>query len=60
MLEADLIAHAAPTLAGLKTGSLISCACARYETLRREICSVNRQISGKGLRLIPLRLKPAA
>ena len=55
MSEDYLIAHAAPTLAGLKTGSLFPCRYASYAALLREIRAVNRALSGKGLRLLPLR-----
>lgn len=55
MSEEYVIDHAAPTLAGLKTGNLFPCKYDSYDCLRREICAVNRQLGPKGLRLIPLR-----
>ena len=55
MSEEYLVEHAAPTLAGLKTGSLFPCRYESYEQLKREIRAVNRALNRKGLRLIPLR-----
>ena len=55
MSEEYLVWQAAPTLAGLKTGSLFPCKYEDYGDLKREICAVNRALSKKGLRLIPLR-----
>lgn len=55
MSEEYLIWQAAPTLAGIKTGNLFPCDYDDYEQLRQEICAVNRVLSKKGLRLIPLR-----
>lgn len=55
MSEDYLVAHAAPTLAGLKTGSLFPCTYTAWPALLREIRTLNRAFSGKGLRLIPLR-----
>lgn len=56
MRPEDLIRHAAPTLAGLKTGSLFPCfaphRAALLETLRR----YNQLLRPRGLRLLPLRL----
>ena len=55
MSEEYLVWQAAPTLAGLKTGSLFPCKYDSYEALKSEICAMNRALSQKGLRLIPLR-----
>ena len=55
MSEEYLVWQTAPTLAGLKTGSLFPCKYESYETLKREICEMNKALSRKGLRLIPLR-----
>ncbi len=55
MSEEYLISHTAPTLAGLKTGSLFPCGYASWPLLVREIRAVNLMLSSKGLRLIPLR-----
>ena len=55
MSEEYLVWQAAPTLAGLKTGSLFPCKYESYETLKSEICEMNKALNKKGLRLIPLR-----
>ncbi len=57
MPEELVIRHCAPTLAGLKTGSLFSC---RYETeerLRRDVREMNRLLVPKGLRVLSLRYR---
>ncbi|MBQ9648725.1 MAG: DUF3793 family protein [Oscillospiraceae bacterium] len=55
MSEEYLVDHAAPTLAGLKTGSLFPCSYDAYDELKAEIGAVNRALAAKGLRLIPMR-----
>ena len=55
MSEEYLVWQTAPTLAGLKTGSLFPCKYESYDTLKREICETNKALGKKGLRLIPLR-----
>lgn len=54
--EEWLVRNCAPTLAGLKTGSLFSCPCPRREALVQELRGLNHQLQGKGLRIVPLRL----
>lgn len=56
MSEQSFIRNTAPTLAGLKTGSLFPF---RYESKAqalRELRSFNRRLTPKGLRLVPLRM----
>lgn len=56
MSEQSFIRNTAPTLAGLKTGSLFPF---RYESRTKalaELRSLNRRLSQKGLRLLPLRM----
>ena len=55
MSEEYLIRHCAPTLAGLKTGSLFTCPYRQKEEIRQALCSLNRRLRGKGLRAVPLR-----
>ena len=55
MLESLLVQCCAPTLAGLKTGSLFSCPYAAREELIGELRRLNRCLSPRGLCLIPLR-----
>ncbi len=52
-----LVKHCSPTLAGLKTGGLFACDIADPETLRREVSLCNRMLSGKGLRVLPVRCR---
>jgi len=55
MSDEMLVECCAPTLAGIKTGSLFSCPCADRKSLCRELREVNRALNGCGLFLIPLR-----
>ena len=55
MAEEILIRQGAPTLAGIKTGSLYPCPCEDREALMTDIQRMNRQLSPKGLCLLPLR-----
>ena len=53
-LEQEIVKHGAPTLAGMKTGSLFPVASGR-EDIRPEIRRLNRMLSKKGVCLLPLR-----
>lgn len=55
MSEEYLIRHCAPTLAGLKTGSLFTCPYGEKEEIRQSLCRLNQRLRGKGLRAVPLR-----
>ena len=55
MSEELVVRQCAPTLAGIKTGSLFSCPCGSPEELRQEVRRINRLLAGKGLCLLPLR-----
>ena len=55
MCEPLLIQHGAPTLAGMKTGSLFSCRCLSKEGMQEEIRRFNRMLAPKGVRILPLR-----
>lgn len=55
MLEELLIKFCSPTLAGLKTGSLISCPYLSKEDTIREIRLLNRTFLPKGLCALPMR-----
>ena len=55
MSEEYLIRNCAPTLAGIKTGNLFACPCENKEQLLDSLRRMNRRLSGKGLRLLPLR-----
>ncbi len=52
-LERDVVEHGAPTLAGLKTGNLFPVRADR-ETFSKELRGLNKVLTGKGVRLIPL------
>ena len=55
MAEEILIRQGAPTLAGIKTGSLFPCLCEDHEALMTDIRRLNRRLSPKGRCLLPLR-----
>ena len=55
MAEEILIRQGAPTLAGIKTGSLFPCPCEDREDLLADIRRLNRRLSPKGLCLLPIR-----
>ena len=55
MAEEILIRQGAPTLAGIKTGSLFPCPCEDREALLADIRKLNRRLSPKGLCLLPIR-----
>ena len=55
MAEEILIRQGAPTLAGIKTGSLFPCPCEDRETLLADIRRLNRRLTPKGLCLLSLR-----
>lgn len=55
MSDNDLVHHCAPTLAGLKTGSLFTCPIGCREELLRTVRKTNDRLKAKGVRLLPLR-----
>ncbi len=55
MSEELLIKQCAPTLAGIKTGSLFPCPCDDRASLLADIRRLNRQLVPKGLCLLPIR-----
>ena len=61
MAEEILIRQGAPTLAGIKTGSLFPCPCEDREALLADIRKLNRRLSPKGLCLpLPRRQRVPA
>lgn len=54
MLERYLVDQCAPTLAGIKTGSLFSIHGEDPQSIRLEIRKINQSLSAKGLLLLPL------
>ena len=55
MSEDHLIRHCAPTLAGIKSASLFTCAYSTKDQLLNCVRQMNKRLAGKGLRIIPLR-----
>ena len=55
MAEEILFRQGAPTLEGIKTGSLFPCPCEDREDLLADIRRLNRRLSPKGLCLLPIR-----
>ena len=57
MPEELVLLHCAPTLAGLKTGSLFSCVYPTREEMHCQVREWNRRMVPKGLRVLPLRYR---
>ena len=57
MSDGYVISQCAPTLAGIKTGTVFPYVCEDIELLRNDIRIFNKKFSKKGLRLIPLSKK---
>ena len=55
--EKLLITHCSPTLAGIKTGSLFSCAYKETCQVTNYIGCLNRKLTSKGVRVLPLCYK---
>lgn len=56
MSDELLIRHCSPTLAGLKTASLFSTEFRCEKELRERIRNLNKRLSKKGLRVLPLKV----
>ncbi len=56
MSEEHIIRNCAPTLAGIKTANLFTCPITSPQMLQKELCSMNRRLQHKGLRILPLRV----
>ena len=52
-----LVRCCAPTMAGLKTGSMFSCGFEDPAQMTEELRGLNRRLKRKGLRILPLRLR---
>ena len=55
MCEALLVEQCAPTMAGLKTGSLFSCPKEDRAELLRSIRPLNARLAPRGLRILPVK-----
>ena len=60
MEEERLVRNCAPTLAGLKTGSIFTCPYHSREQLLESIRTLNLKFAKKGLRLLPLRFSKSS
>ena len=57
MSEEILVQHCSPTLAGMKTGNLFGCSFDSPAEMRSCVRCWNRTLTGKGLRILPLRFR---
>jgi len=57
MSENLLVMHCSPTLAGLKTGNMFTCACTNKKELHETIRRCNRKLVKKGLCIVPLQIR---
>lgn len=55
MSEELLLKHCSPTLAGIKTGNMFACNYGNVYEMRNSVRFWNKTLSGKGIRIIPLR-----
>ena len=55
MSDDYLVRHCAPTLAGLKTGSLFTCPFSCRKKLLNSVRLMNERLVSKGVRILPLR-----
>ena len=56
MSDEIIIRNCSPTLAGLKTGNIFCCKIESKESLMRDIRKLNKALTKKGLRVIPLKV----
>lgn len=56
MSEETFVLHSAPTLAGIKTGSLFSIPCNNKRCVVEKIRKLNQVLTPKGIRTIPLEI----
>lgn len=57
MCEEIIVRQCAPTLAGIKTGSLFPYPCSSRQEAIADVCSFNRQFLHRGLCLLPLKFR---
>lgn len=57
MSDEHVIRYCAPTLASIKTGSLFTCPFAERGAMLAAMRAFNRRLSGRGLRMLPLRYR---
>ena len=56
MSDDYLVRYCAPTLAGIKTGSIFTCPYESKDALLHMVRGLNKRFASKGLRILPLRL----
>lgn len=56
MSEELLIRHCAPTLAGMKTGNIFTCAYTSMAEVMKIVRSLNRRLVPRGLRVVPMKV----
>ena len=54
MFEEIMVRNCAPTLAGIKVGSLFNCTCLSGHDVFDRIRSLNKRLLSHGIRIIPL------
>ena len=59
MSEEQVIRHCAPTLAGLKTGSMFGASYPDALSMREDLRAWNLPLAGKGVWFLPLRFQTA-
>lgn len=57
MSDNYLVCHCSPTLAGLKTGNIFTYRFSSLTELKDSIIKLNRRLSSKGIRVVPLRIR---
>lgn len=57
MSEEKIILYCSPTLAGMKTGNMFTCSFTSVNEMRESIRKLNRLLSKKGLRVLPLKFE---
>lgn len=55
MSEENFVFHCAPTLAGIKSGSLFTCSYSCRRQVEAELRALNRRLVSRGLRVVALR-----
>ena len=55
MSDDNIVRHCAPTLAGIKTGSIFPCPYENRKTVLDSVRRINHRLKAKGLRCVPLR-----
>ncbi|MCR4688020.1 MAG: DUF3793 family protein [Saccharofermentans sp.] len=57
MSQEQLVRNCAPTLAGIKTGSLYTLRGVDAKSLRQDLSALNKALRSKGIRIVPLKIE---